>query len=132
MFPSLLSDHSGECISGGRVGILPGALTASLVCSILQLGYNELRVWRVHYVSRQHGEAALDSKPSTPSRPLRERLLLLLGIHRMSTEEYLMKLKKQREEALRRIAELEAEEAASATEQPEGSHLEAVHLSRPA
>ena len=44
-----------------------------------------------------------------PKRPVWERLLVVFGIRKMSSEEYLVKLKKQRDTALNRIRELEEE-----------------------
>ena len=101
---------------------MPGAITASLLCSVLQLGYNELRVWRVQYVTRRAADtsssavethaASQNPHNTEPEAPFFERVLLpMFGMKRVSTEEHLAKLTRQRDEALRRIAELEAAEA---------------------
>ena len=62
-----------------------------------------------HATARKGPQTLASSTEITPS--IWERLLHVFGVHKMSTEEYLVKLRKQRADALRRIAELEAEEA---------------------
>ena len=130
----MLTEHIAQLQPGGPPGIIPGATTAGLLCSVLQLGYNELRVWRVRYVTRQTVETSPNTKPQrvapsdaatgaeeTPTAesrtPFHERFVLpLFGVKRVSTEEALARLIKQRDETLRRIAELEAEADKDATE----------------
>ncbi|PSR83092.1 hypothetical protein PHLCEN_2v5896 [Hermanssonia centrifuga] len=92
----------------GRRGIIPGAVTASVACSVLQLAYNELGVMRVKYVS-QRLEAENMPAPLEPKTPLSQHVLKLFGMHQLSDEDYLEKLKHRREIALRQIAEIEKE-----------------------
>ena len=115
-----------EFASGGPAGVAPGATTASLICILLQVAYNELGIWRIKYVSRKLEEnyPLVGSNPSadqhasiftTPHiqpeerKPFFERFFELLGMPKISDEEYVQKLKAKREVYLRRIAELEAE-----------------------
>lgn len=105
-------------ISGGPAGIAPGAITATLLCSLLQLGYNELGVIRVKYVSRKLDEARHSRSsipghevvilPPEPSKPLIQRMLDWMGMPQISDEEYLQRLRLKRANALQRIAEIEA------------------------
>ena len=140
--------------SGGPVGAPAGAITASLMCTLLQFAVNEAAVFRVRYVSKRlqqssepipvssegptspiHAENVLTTPPSsttirspTPalphepissypssnppgrSTPLSERLLALIGVKKMSDEEYLERLRKRRDGYLKRIEELEEQE----------------------
>lgn len=118
-----------ECMNetGGIPGILPGVTTASIVCTLLQLAYNEVDIARVKYVSRMLKEAQTSpdvrpavsrplSPPNPPSvdevvprKPIMERILTALGWHPVSNEEYVEKLKYKRDACLRRIAQLEVE-----------------------
>lgn len=137
------------CI-GGVVGIPAGAITATLMCTLIQLVVNEASIFRVRYVSRRlqppaeativpstssssSSENILSSPPSgsiprnpTPSLPhesspthpappsesssLSERILGLIGVNKMSDEEYLERLKKRRDGYLERIDEIERQE----------------------
>ena len=114
-------------VLGGVRGIAPGAFTGGLLCSLLQLGYNELRVWRVRYVHREHAEQVLhhsttpsmeESGGRTHKRTAWESVLSLVGVHKLTDEERIKKLKAQREQALVRIAELEEEERERQAETP--------------
>lgn len=150
-------DLTPFCLNaGGRSGIPSGALTASLLCTLLQLGVNEATIWRVKYVSRRTADASQswplqqedDSwewttttpatfdatgslhhpqtprpalgppnihssppplAPPQPTQPLSQRILSAIGIHRLSDEEYVEVLKKERQGHLDRIRELERE-----------------------
>ncbi|OBZ69244.1 hypothetical protein A0H81_10779 [Grifola frondosa] len=107
----------------GRAGIVPGATTAGLLCTILQLAYNELGIMRVKYVTKvmQKPEQSLDdfsphssvghpiSSSTPPKKPLGERILTSLGFKQISDEEYLQMIKRKRDGLLRKIAELETE-----------------------
>lgn len=137
------------CI-GGIVGIPAGAITATLMCTLIQLVVNEASIFRVRYVSRRlqppaeativpstssssSPENILSSPPSgsiprnpTPSLPhesspthsappsesssLSERILGLIGVKKMSDEEYLERLRKRRDGYLERIEEIERQE----------------------
>ncbi|KIJ17464.1 hypothetical protein PAXINDRAFT_162321 [Paxillus involutus ATCC 200175] len=116
----------------GRRGLVPGLATGALVCSLLQWTSNEFDIIRISYLSQnsivpnQHtapgvGDAATSSpkvlRPSIPDPgvvdPLEvdssmDRLLSMFG-RRVSDDEYLKRLKVQRDSHLRRIAELEEE-----------------------
>lgn len=100
--------------SGRRV-ILPGALTAGAVCTVLQLAYNELSVLRLKYVSRHKKDSFsidrhLPPPPPVafvPQKPILERILITFGMQPISDQEYLTKLKHTRDIHLKRIKELE-------------------------
>ncbi|KAH9952116.1 hypothetical protein B0H21DRAFT_14850 [Amylocystis lapponica] len=122
----------------GRPGIVPGVTTATLVCTFLQLAYNELGITRIKYISRilqssqtspsgatgQDNTSTSMAPPRTridsePPRPRMERILTFLGLHQIPDEEYLAMMQKKRDGYLRRIAELEKErEATRASENP--------------
>lgn len=110
--------------AGGPAGVVPGAVTATIICSLLQLGYNELGVMRVRYVSRKLQEAQGEQAPPPvlaptqavtlppqPAKPMMQRIMEFMGMPEVSDEEYLRKLRHKREDILRRIAEIEAEQA---------------------
>ena len=117
---------------GGLRGIAPGAMTGSIFCSLIQVGYNELRIWRVRYVSQEHAAqqtktTANTSYPQNPTdefvdRPTKpptwQRLLSLMGVHKLSDEERIEQLKNQRDTLLDRIAVLEEEERRRQAETP--------------
>ncbi|KAL7283599.1 hypothetical protein ACG7TL_003034 [Trametes sanguinea] len=101
-----------------------GARTAALLCALLQLGYNETGVMRIKYVSRKLQEtqsqpqAALapvpvQEKDASPKMSFFDRAMSIIGFRKLTDEEYLKTLKKQRDEALARIAALERERAES-------------------
>ncbi|RDX56469.1 hypothetical protein OH76DRAFT_389373 [Lentinus brumalis] len=119
----------------GRARILSGARTGAIICTVLQLGYNELGVMRVKFVSRKIKETRppadvvpVSDAPTPVSDPSRlsifDRLVRVIGFRKLTDEEYLEALKKQRDEALARIAVIERErrervdEAIDATEKP--------------
>lgn len=111
-----------RCIAGPKAA-LPGAITVGAICTLLQLGYNEFGVQRLQYISRQHAPEAgshLNAIPQTgvntkalesasAEQPLswKAKILSLMGVRRMSEEEYLERLKLQRDSHLMRIRELE-------------------------
>ncbi|EKM55194.1 uncharacterized protein PHACADRAFT_195221 [Phanerochaete carnosa HHB-10118-sp] len=107
----------------GPAGIVPGVVTASLLCSLLQLGYNELGVMRIKYVSRKLEEAhkppasatEIVTLPPEPSKPTLQRVFEWMGMPKISDEEYLKKLYAKRADVLRRIAEIEAEQGKSSS-----------------
>ena len=81
---------------------------------MFQLGYNELGIVRVKFVSRKIQEKTVEPEAApTPISPERttlfDRFLSVIGFRKLSDEEYLKVLKKQRDEALQRIAVLEQE-----------------------
>lgn len=98
--------------------VLAGARTAGLVCALVQLGYNELGVTRIKFVTRKIEEAAMPAPApaipeatETPKMTFFDHALSLIGFRKLSEEEYVKVLKKQRDEALERIAILERERA---------------------
>ncbi|KAL5489847.1 hypothetical protein ACEPAI_4679 [Sanghuangporus weigelae] len=110
----------------GPRGVLPGAFTASLACTALQLLVNELDVQRVRYVSRSSRSGssstfapvlsvseAQNAQNATSSDANRssfgDRVLAFLGITKVDGIEYLRRLKAKRDAHLARIRELEAQ-----------------------
>ncbi|KAL5511181.1 hypothetical protein ACEPAH_4396 [Sanghuangporus vaninii] len=104
----------------GSRGVLPGAFTASLACTTLQLLVNELDVQRVRYVSHSDRSStsasvlsASESQNATSTdanqRSFGERVLAFLGITKVDDTEYLRRLKAKRDKHLARIRELEAQ-----------------------
>ncbi|KZT71305.1 hypothetical protein DAEQUDRAFT_666338 [Daedalea quercina L-15889] len=106
----------------GRPGIIPGMVTAGLVCTTLQLLYNELGIARIRYVSRKlqvqqapqthpspQSSPSVSHLESEPTQSLTERIFSVFGWRKVSDEEYLEKLKFKRDFYLRRIAQLEEE-----------------------
>lgn len=104
--------------------------TGALLCTLLQLAYNELGVMRLNYISKKlqspmktearsnlsisqpvpaaTSETSLSS-PSVERVPWTDRVFSLFGLQKVSDEEYLARLKRDRDAHLRRIAELEKE-----------------------
>lgn len=143
IIPHILQSSCLNILAGGRPGILPGASTAAIVCTVLQLVYNELGVARVKYVSRMMQNASpqpskqvgTDSTPAlaalvpavvssdseTPKRPMSERILTALGFHKISDDDYIAMMKRKRDGYLRRIAELEKERDSERKASPPGS-----------
>jgi hypothetical protein len=89
----------------------------SLFCTLGQVLYNEIGVQRIKFISRRY---PIPSQPPTPivsgpadppmpKRPLLDRMIHAIGISRLSDEEYLTKMRRERAAYLRRIAELEAQ-----------------------
>ncbi|KAH8106794.1 hypothetical protein BXZ70DRAFT_915116 [Cristinia sonorae] len=121
----------------GRAGIVPGAITASLVCTFLQLAVNELGITRLKFIQEQlqksqaEGDQVVQSlptaqqsqspiavpqntiqiAPAAPAMPTSERIFGWFGFQKVSDEDYLRRLKAERETHLKRIAELEREQA---------------------
>ncbi|KIK59607.1 hypothetical protein GYMLUDRAFT_672988 [Collybiopsis luxurians FD-317 M1] len=94
-------------------GALPGAVSAGVLCTLLQYMYNESRVVRLEYLIHQRQNHQQPSTSQTPnvnsSKPWTERIFASIGIKSLSDEEYLASLKKQRDVHLERIAEIEDE-----------------------
>ena len=119
-----LLSHASHLLAGRRA-ILPGALTAGAVCTVLQLAYNELGVLRLKYISRHTKDPLVGRHlPSPPpiavvaQKPILERILVAFGMQPLSDEEYLTKLKYTRDIHLKRIKKLEQQlEAEKPTEQ---------------
>lgn len=82
-----------------------------MACVLLQAAYNELGIQRIKYVSKlsqQPGPNAVT--PEVPTKPsLTTRLLGVLGVRSLSDEELLVKFRRERENYLKKIEELERE-----------------------
>lgn len=102
----------------GLRSILPGAISAAALCTILQLAYNEAAVARLRYVSKlkETGQMPVAPNPPPPDSseriPVAQRILTALGLIHVSDEEYLLKLKRTRAVYQKRIIELEQQSEA--------------------
>jgi len=107
--------------SGPRAAV-PGAITVGTICTLLQLGYNEVGIQRLKFISRgQNSEAVsrstvmpqakIDAEASEDTAeqpsPWKEKVLSIMGVRKVSEEEYLERLKVQRKHHLIRIQQLE-------------------------
>lgn len=123
VFLTIAAPNTDLWIAGPKA-VLPGAITVGVIATLLQLGYNEIGVQRLKYISRQHTaepeprSVVVASTPATyqeapettlieDPRSWKARILSLMGVRKMSEEEYLKRLKLQREHHLVRIKELE-------------------------
>ena len=75
--------------SGGSAGILAGARTAAIICTVLQFAFNELGVARVKFVSRKIQESQprpeIAPPPAAPEKPrmsIFDRLMTVIEIGR--------------------------------------------------
>ncbi|KAF8921070.1 hypothetical protein CPB85DRAFT_301616 [Mucidula mucida] len=91
-------------LMAGRTAILSASLTAGILCAVLQLSYNEVHVQRVKYVNKISQQP--ESSPST-ARWISPRVLKWIGLTEYTDEEYIAKLKHQRDTHLDRIRQLE-------------------------
>ncbi|TDL24849.1 hypothetical protein BD410DRAFT_785569 [Rickenella mellea] len=120
----------------GVVGVPSGMFTATLLCTFLQFVVNEASISRVKFVSRRStvqpnppsnpsstlsasdvplnipsstdfDETPPPTLPQQPRMTFGQRLASLLGVKPVSDEEYLEKLKRERQMHQRRIDELE-------------------------
>ena len=110
-----------ESLKAGLRAVIPGAITVGVVATLLQLGCNEFAVQRLKLIARQRlsgdGSIPADPQPGPTSRyselsehkstSLKTRVLSLLGIRKLSEDEYLQRLKIQRDHYLLQIAKLE-------------------------
>lgn len=92
-----------------------GAITASLACSLAQVLVNEANIQRVKYASSFNTPASPpyldDQYDAKPKKNFLDHVLLLVGVTRATDDEYLQKLKWQRERLLKRIQEVEKEKS---------------------
>ncbi|KAH9945891.1 uncharacterized protein BXZ73DRAFT_86153 [Epithele typhae] len=93
------SVHTSAC---GPSAVWAGARTIGIICTVLQLAFNELEVNRVKFVAAQRSR----------KNSIFDGFMTMIGFRRVSHEEHIEKLKKQRDEALKRIAILEGERLA--------------------
>lgn len=108
-----------ERSADGPTRFWAGARTGAIICTIVQWGFNEFRIMRVKFVSRKLQESRpqrdipISSSPTESTGETRlsilDRLMSIVGFRKLSDEEYMRVLKKQRDEALDRIAVLEEE-----------------------
>lgn len=97
-----------RCSLVGYRRALPGAITSALFCATLQLVGNEFSVQRVKYVSRrQTPNQAAPTAKTLPSESWTQLLFRSIGFQRVAQDEYLSRLKRERDAYLVRIAELE-------------------------
>jgi hypothetical protein len=90
--------------------MLSSSVYVGAVCMLLQLGYNELGVQRLKYLSRSNSmptSTLPTSVSSNNSSSWKVKALGLIGVRHLSDEEYLERLKLQREQYIKRIKELE-------------------------
>lgn len=103
---------------GGAAGIPAGAITAGVTCSLAQVIVNEANIQRVKYASSLGNDqypASFPVSEAKPKKSLLDHALRLVGVTRASDDEYLQKLKWQRERLLKRIEELEKEDSEAFT-----------------
>jgi len=118
---SLVPLNNSHSIIGGRSGTVPGLATGAVMCGLFQWASNEFDILRITHVSRvvhtqpapaiPAAPVATSSLPVAapePPRSLTDRIFAVFG-HRISDEEYLNRVKAQRDNHLRRIEQLERE-----------------------
>jgi hypothetical protein len=101
-------------IDGVRRGAFTGSLGGAILCSAIQLSLNEVEVQRVKYLLRRQ-KRLQDSQMQSPAlpktqEPFMTRLLGWLGGTEVNREQYLEKLKKERDMVLAEIQRLEKEQ----------------------
>ncbi|OJA15186.1 hypothetical protein AZE42_09492 [Rhizopogon vesiculosus] len=110
----------------GRSGTVPGLATGAVMCGLLQWAFNEFDIQRITYISRAAHPRPIPSIPAAPALPietrppyfpvtapepprsLTDRFFSMFG-YKISDEEYLDRIKAQRDNHLRRIEQLERE-----------------------
>ncbi|KAG2116655.1 uncharacterized protein F5147DRAFT_769023 [Suillus discolor] len=105
----------------GRSGTVPGLATGAVMCGLFQWAFNEFDILRITHLSRGvHAQPvpAIPAAPVTtyslpvaapePPRSLTDRIFAMFG-RKISDEEYLNRVKAQRDNHLRRIEQLERE-----------------------
>ncbi|KAI0062312.1 hypothetical protein BV25DRAFT_669548 [Artomyces pyxidatus] len=109
----------------GSRGALRGLTIGACSCALIQLLCNEVEIQRVKYVSRSLQAAsrptqnsAPSAEPPKPTRSFGDRIMALFGLTRLTDEDYLAKLKQDRDKYLQRIAELEKLEVEQEKREP--------------
>lgn len=105
----------------GRSGTVPGLATGAVMCGLFQWAFNEFDILRITHVSRVVHTQPVPVTPAVPvstyslpvaapesPKSLTDRILAMFG-RRISDEEYLNRVKAQRDDHLRRIEQLERE-----------------------
>jgi len=118
----LLDSGVAGAVTGGmlrglksRRAIVPGAITASVACVLLQYACNEIGIARLRYIVKFQEENKIQPSFKTqngkqlyePSGSVFQQLLQAVGLIPLSDEEYLAKLKRTREVYMKRVVELE-------------------------
>ncbi|KAG6817794.1 hypothetical protein H0H87_003202 [Tephrocybe sp. NHM501043] len=102
---------AGGALRGWKSGpraILPGALTISAACTLLQILYNEASISRLRYISGLKNKSpAVEAPAAPPIKPTLERFLSFIGVRQVTDQQYIDKMKATRDMHLKRIAELE-------------------------
>ncbi|KAJ6597056.1 hypothetical protein DFH09DRAFT_110519 [Mycena vulgaris] len=97
-------------ITSGRRTIASGALTAGIVCVLLQAAYNELGIQRIKYVGKISQPNINEVPTYAPAKPsLTTRILGTFGVRMLSDEELLVKFRRERDVHLKKIQQLERE-----------------------
>ncbi|KAG7449072.1 uncharacterized protein BT62DRAFT_1073604 [Guyanagaster necrorhizus] len=94
-------------ITAGRYAVVSGGITAGIASILVQLGYNELRVTRLKYVSQQSSRPADPGPTQNRWADRRATVMSWFGLSKYSDEEFLESMKAQRLQYLARIGELE-------------------------
>jgi hypothetical protein len=100
---------------GGTRGTFTGMVFGSVFCTLGQVLYNEMGVQRLKYISRSYPTPSQPptpstvSEPSVPKKPLLDRVIHVIGINKLSDEEYLAQMREKRAAYLLRIEKLEAQ-----------------------
>jgi hypothetical protein len=103
---------------GGTRGTFTGMMFGSVFCTLGQVLYNEMGVQRLKFISQRYSISSQHPTPSTvsglaepsvPKKPLLDRMIHVIGINKLSDEEYLAQMTEKRAAYLRRIEVLEAQ-----------------------
>ncbi|KAG1762467.1 hypothetical protein EDD22DRAFT_891635 [Suillus occidentalis] len=115
------SSISGALAGSGKSGTIPGLATGAVMCGLFQWAFNEFDILRISHVSQVVHTQPVPVIPAVPvptyslavaapepPKTLTDRIFAVFG-HRISDEEYLNRVKAQRDHHLRRIEQLERE-----------------------
>jgi hypothetical protein len=101
---------------GGTRGTFTGMMFGSVFCTLGQVLYNEIGVQRLKFISRRYlippqppAPTVSGAEPPMPKQPLLDRIIHVIGINKLSDEEYLTQMREKRAAYLRRIAKLESQ-----------------------
>lgn len=103
---------------GGTRGTFTGIMFGSVFGILGQTLYNEMGVQRLKFISRRYPISSQRptspavsglAEPSVPKKPLLDRMIHVIGISRLTDEEYLAQMREKRAAYLRRIEKLEAQ-----------------------
>ncbi|KAJ7097770.1 hypothetical protein B0H15DRAFT_1007626 [Mycena belliarum] len=95
----------------GRRTVAPAALTAGIVCILLQAAYNELGIQRIRYVGKISRPPEISpAPPQDPPQPaFKTQILGMFGLKLLSDEELLGRYRRERDKHMKKIEELEQE-----------------------